>query len=137
MPRSCRICGRRRPHEKFSGKGHATHVCKDCQRMPAEKRHHLEALDEISGYLEQSNLSEKNLSRLATLSQASNREVQELATLVLEIGKAHPRKRRRLKYLAKNRRDLYDQLLALGFIEEEPEFEETSDFADEFDDQPL
>ena len=28
----CRICGRRRPNEKFSGKGHATHICKDCAK---------------------------------------------------------------------------------------------------------
>jgi hypothetical protein len=28
----CRICGRRRANEKFSGKGHARHVCKDCDQ---------------------------------------------------------------------------------------------------------
>lgn len=28
----CRICGRRRANEKFGGRGHALHTCKDCQR---------------------------------------------------------------------------------------------------------
>lgn len=32
MGHSCRICGRIRANEKFSGKGHAQHVCKDCAR---------------------------------------------------------------------------------------------------------
>src|SRR5690606_40472144 len=28
----CRICGRRRANEKFGGRDHALHICKDCQR---------------------------------------------------------------------------------------------------------
>lgn len=28
----CRVCGRRRANEKFGGRGHAQHICKDCQR---------------------------------------------------------------------------------------------------------
>lgn len=28
-----RICGRNRPNEKFSGKGHKIHVCKECSRL--------------------------------------------------------------------------------------------------------
>jgi hypothetical protein len=28
----CRICGRRRANEKFGRRGHALHICKDCQR---------------------------------------------------------------------------------------------------------
>lgn len=33
----CWACGRRRPNERFSGKGHARHVCRDCQKLgPAE-----------------------------------------------------------------------------------------------------
>ena len=37
----CRACGRRRANEKFSGKGHAAHICKDCakeQRAAARKK---------------------------------------------------------------------------------------------------
>lgn len=34
----CKICGRFRPNEKFSGKGHAQHICKDCQRQIHEEK---------------------------------------------------------------------------------------------------
>lgn len=35
----CRVCGRYRANEKFSGKGYCQHVCKDCNRdLQAQKR---------------------------------------------------------------------------------------------------
>ncbi|WP_262393179.1 hypothetical protein [Sporolactobacillus inulinus] len=37
MGHYCRICGRTRPNEKFSGKGHRNHICKDCSRIKAKK----------------------------------------------------------------------------------------------------
>lgn len=42
----CKICGRTRPNEKFSGKGHRNHVCKDCSRRKVKKSSNHE--DEIS-----------------------------------------------------------------------------------------
>ena len=42
----CRICSRHRANEKFSGKGHAKHICKDCDREHrAEKRAQKKAFD--------------------------------------------------------------------------------------------
>jgi hypothetical protein len=38
MPHYCRICGRGRRNEKFTGRGHRNHICKDCQRLPREQR---------------------------------------------------------------------------------------------------
>jgi hypothetical protein len=35
---SCRVCGRTRANEQFSGKGHARHVCKDCERTQRQPR---------------------------------------------------------------------------------------------------
>lgn len=32
----CRICGEYKANEKFSGKGHAHHICKECQSLPKE-----------------------------------------------------------------------------------------------------
>ncbi|MBZ0309938.1 MAG: hypothetical protein K8I82_28000, partial [Anaerolineae bacterium] len=34
----CRMCGRYRANEKFSGKGHREHVCKDCHREQDAKK---------------------------------------------------------------------------------------------------
>ncbi len=38
MGHYCKICGRVRPNEKFSGKGHKNHICKECARLPREQR---------------------------------------------------------------------------------------------------
>lgn len=32
----CRICGEYKANEKFSGKGHARHICKECQSLPVD-----------------------------------------------------------------------------------------------------
>ena len=64
MGHFCRICKLERPNERFSGRGHRIHVCKECKRMPKEERESIEQQDEILGYLSQSNVSEKNLRRL-------------------------------------------------------------------------
>lgn len=32
----CKVCGEYKANEKFSGKGHASHICKSCASLPAE-----------------------------------------------------------------------------------------------------
>ncbi len=34
----CKICGMRKPNEKFSGKNHGKHICRACQSLPAEEK---------------------------------------------------------------------------------------------------
>lgn len=34
----CKVCERILPNEKFSGKGHATHICKKCSKKPKDKQ---------------------------------------------------------------------------------------------------
>ena len=104
------------PMKKISGKGHRIHVCKECARLPARERQFKEEEDEVWGFLSQSNISKKNLARLKALAASPNPEIASMARLVLEIGKAHPRKRRRLRFLAKERRDLLAQLEETGLI---------------------
>ena len=43
----CKICGEYKANEKFSGKGHATHICKACASLPAEKKAELETINRI------------------------------------------------------------------------------------------
>ncbi len=59
MGHYCRICGRSRPNERFSGRGHRIRVCKACQKLPRAAREYIEIMDELSGYLDQSNVSPK------------------------------------------------------------------------------
>jgi len=116
MGHYCRICGRTRPNEKFSGKGHRAHVCKDCARLPKDDRDAIEQKEEIFNYLSQSHISAKNTARLKRLAASSNPEVAELANIVIEVAKVKPYKRRRLKVLARQRRDLLDALERTGLI---------------------
>lgn len=34
----CKVCGEYKANEKFSGKGHAAHICKSCASLPQEKQ---------------------------------------------------------------------------------------------------
>jgi hypothetical protein len=109
----CRICGRTRANEKFSGRGHRDHVCKDCQRMPREKRDRIEHLDDLWDLLDQSNISAKNIQHLKVLASDSDPEVETLARLVLDIARVHPHKRRRWRHLAAGQRDLFHRAVTV------------------------
>lgn len=39
----CKICGKYKANEKFSGKGHAAHICKACTRLSVAEK--AEAMD--------------------------------------------------------------------------------------------
>jgi ribosome-binding protein aMBF1 (putative translation factor) len=51
MGHYCRICGRERPNEQFSGKGHKIHVCKRCKARPKSERQAIEDKDDIFAFL--------------------------------------------------------------------------------------
>ena len=116
MGHYCRICGRTRPNEKFSGKGHKIHVCKECARKPKEERDVIEQKEEIFNYLKQSHISKKNVSRLKVLASSSNPKIAELASIVFEVARVKPYKKRRLKVLGRERRDLLQKLEETGLI---------------------
>jgi hypothetical protein len=121
MPHYCRICGRQRSNEKFSGRGHRDHICKDCQRLPREQRDCIERFDELHGFLDQSHISLKNIRRLEILSYHAHNDVCQLATLLLEVARITPYKRRRWKFLAQNHQNLFLRLNKLfrGYLPED------------------
>jgi RimJ/RimL family protein N-acetyltransferase len=43
----CYVCGEHKANEKFSGSGHARHICKRCQAMPAAKRDEMTTVRKI------------------------------------------------------------------------------------------
>jgi hypothetical protein len=112
----CRICDHNRANEKFSAKGHKNHVCIDCAKKPKEEIEIIDQEQEIFRYLNQSNISAKNLSRLELLAKSQNQRIAELAEIVLEVGRIKPHKRRRLKFLASGHRELLLKLDAIGLI---------------------
>lgn len=116
MGQHCKICCRRRPHESFSGSGHVRRICKRCMRRPKKELQSIDEQQEIGRFLEQSSISQRNLNRLATLAASPNPEIARTAKLVLEIGKACPRKRKRLQKLKQDYKDLVVQLEETGLI---------------------
>ena len=34
----CKVCGEYKANERFSGRGHAAHICKECAALPAAQR---------------------------------------------------------------------------------------------------
>ncbi len=71
MGHYCRICGRQRPNEQFSGKGHRIHVCKRCQPKPKGERR---VMDEIFRLMRQSHISEKNVVPLEQMVKSDFRQ---------------------------------------------------------------
>ncbi len=84
--------------------------------MPREKREAIEHEDEVFGYLKQSRISEKNVKRLQTLASSDDPRIVELANIVLEVARVKAYKKRSLKVLARERRDLLEKLEETGLI---------------------
>jgi hypothetical protein len=116
MGHYCRICGRRRPNEQFSGKGHKIHVCKRCQRLPKTQRQAIEDRDAIFGFMEQSHISKKNVTRLEKMAKSEEPRVASLSAMVLEVARVTPYKHRRLKILSREHPDLLRKLDEAGLI---------------------
>jgi hypothetical protein len=113
MGHYCRLCGRVRANERFSGRGHRDHICKDCQRLPREQRDLIERQAELFGFLEQSVISAKNLERLTQLCGHAQPEIADLAALLFEIGRVQPGKRNRWPKLARRHPQLFERAVTL------------------------
>jgi hypothetical protein len=116
MGHYCRICGRERANEQFSGKGHKFHVCKRCQAKPKTERRAIEDQDDIFGFLKQSHMSERNVTRLGQMAKSDNPQVASLAAIVLEVARIKPYKTRRLKFLAQKHPELLRKLEGTGLV---------------------
>ena len=45
----CKVCGERKANEKFSGRGHAAHICKKCASLPVAERNGMMDVNRIMG----------------------------------------------------------------------------------------
>jgi hypothetical protein len=116
MGHYCKICGCVRPNEKFSGRGHKNHICKECASLPKEKIEAIGFEEEIFGYMSQSHISEKNIARLKIISQSPNNRVSHLALVALEVAAVKPHKRSRINFLARGHKELLEKLEKTGLI---------------------
>lgn len=124
MPHYCWCCGVSRRNEAFSGRGHRDHICRKCQSLPSEERARRRALCEMERMLDQSRISEKNVTYLRGLAASPSPDVAEWAAVLLEIARIHPYRRRRYAALRRHRR-LWGRMARLGIVadygSEEPE----------------
>ena len=116
MGHYCRICGRERPNEQFSGKGHRIHVCKRCKAMPKSEWQVIENMDDIFRFMRQSHISEKNVARLEQMVKSENPQVASLAAMVLKVARVKPYRTRRLKFLAQRHPELLQELQDAGLV---------------------
>jgi RimJ/RimL family protein N-acetyltransferase len=45
----CKVCGERKANEKFSGKGHAAHICKACSKLSVSQQNEQQRINRITG----------------------------------------------------------------------------------------
>ena len=76
----CKICGEYKANEKFSGKGHAAHICKACQSLPVEERNKEEILTRMMNL--PFHLSKEQISWLKKHRKDKRPEVSEAAKAV-------------------------------------------------------
>ena len=88
------------------------------QRVPILKEEPdvIEQKEKIFNYVNQSHISKKNLSKLKVFASAFNAKIPEFASIAFEVARVKPYKKRRLKVLPKERRDLLQQLEETGLI---------------------
>ncbi len=80
----CKICGEWKANEKFTGKGHAAHICKSCDALPQEKKNELQILNRlanIAGKYPRSKADWELLRKYAN--DTKYPEIKEFAQLVL------------------------------------------------------
>ena len=134
MGHYCWVCQRVLPNEKFSGKGHRTHICKKCKSLPIEERNYIQNIRDIHRFFKQRNISKKNMSHLRDLSESSNEEVAELAGIILEVALVKPHRRNRIKFLRRNNEELLKKLEEKELVEPRIDFEFLDfDDCDEYD----
>ncbi len=109
----CWCCGRIRPNERYSGSGHARHLCKDCSKLGSSELQHLQDL--------------RNLERLVTWEGIIGRKKRKAFNRFLEHP--DPRIRRYAEELSAH--DIETRAL-LRSLEDEDHYEPEDDHL-EFD----
>ncbi|WP_313523771.1 hypothetical protein [Anaerotignum sp.] len=97
----CKICGEHKANEKFSGKGHANHICKACANLPATEKAEAQTMNRLLN-LPMRRLTDKEKKWLESLVHDSRLEVAELARSVYTIHFPHAERNAMKKQLLIN-----------------------------------
>lgn len=87
----CKICGERKANEKFSGKGHALHICKACQSLPAEVQTDMKRIRDVERILGKYPLSRQDWELLEKYSKKyADKESGQFAQSILDDLRGEP-----------------------------------------------
>ena len=81
----CKICGEYKANEKFSGKGHATHICKACSKLSAAEKAEAQTIIRLMNF----NMGRLNASEKKWLENRVHDRRPEVAELAKEVYNAH------------------------------------------------
>ncbi len=81
----CKICGEYKANEKFSGKGHAAHICKDCSKLSAAEKEESQTLTQLMNL----NVGRLNDSKKKWLENRVHDRRPEVSALAQEIYNMH------------------------------------------------
>lgn len=84
----CKVCGEHMANEKFSGKGHAAHICKACAGLPVSERNEMMSIRKIEGMAFRY-LSEQEIKWLRNHMTDSRPDVREAAIAAHQIKFPH------------------------------------------------
>ena len=79
----CKVCGITKANEKFSGKGHAKHICKVCWKLPKSKQYEEEMSNKLIGIAMKYHLTKSDWGQLEKATKSSNLNVRDLAKELL------------------------------------------------------
>jgi len=80
----CKVCGCIRPNERFSGKGHAAHICGTCEKKTKDQRNEEIALIRINRVYRYMNLSRDHHRMLVMYSKDSRERIRLAALNAIE-----------------------------------------------------
>lgn len=97
----CKICGQHKANEKFSGKGHANHICKACSSLPAAAKAESQTMNRLMN-LPTHRLTDSEKKWLENRVHDSQPEVAEMAKAVYNIRFPHAERNAMKKQLTIN-----------------------------------
>jgi hypothetical protein len=84
----CKVCGEYKANEKFSGRGHAAHICKRCVAPPLAERNDVMAVNKINGMTFR-HLSKTEINWLRKKMHDENEHVRDAAKRAHDIKFPH------------------------------------------------
>jgi hypothetical protein len=96
--RFCWCCRRMRPNERFSGRNHARHLCRECAHLPAEEREYRQGERDIERLLHDGlHLPRRRRAQFDRFLEHPNARVRDLARRILGEQQRNAEERRRMR----------------------------------------